>query len=468
MPRLSLPEPDINIYKDGFDKHKALLDRSQQGQHLSHLVETLDDPTTIAVDGAWGAGKSHFLKCWVGQHLRDNADTEVLYFDAFAHDYLDDPLVALTGALAARIEDPASKTTPKMGQKVGETIKKVAPFVGRTALRLGISLATAGIVNRADEALESILGTDEEAEGDAKNLAQAGAGSLSADAEKAIKDFWQAEAGKRAAMEAFHTALKTLTEPDESGKPTRRLVIVVDELDRCRPDYALNLLEIIKHFFPVNGVTFVLGTNLRAMQNHVIARYGAGVDAAIYLQKFVSFSMRLSDGVNGSNLVAYFDKLIAILGCVGGYAEVSKGYIKHLRGNSDITLRGLQSLARLCILTPEPQGQFNAERYKFTLITGLLYLQAMNPDVIDKMRKKNLEWKDISDHLRPYDLLSRDVYEREISEAWLLCFQDQKSPGFWINHLGDDVDIITKSYGPDTPRQLYERYVGSISLDLIS
>lgn len=60
MARLTIPEPNIDIYKNGFGKHKILLDRSQQGEHLSHIVETLDDPNTIAVDGAWGLEKAIF------------------------------------------------------------------------------------------------------------------------------------------------------------------------------------------------------------------------------------------------------------------------------------------------------------------------------------------------------------------------------------------------------------------------
>lgn len=131
MPRLSLPEPKIDIYADGFEKHKALLDRSAEGAQLSHLVSVVDDPVTIAVDGAWGAGKSHFLKCWVGEHLKTAPRTEMVYFDAFRHDYLDDPLVALSGALVERFEDPTSKTAPAANAKFAKGLRKAAPKLGR-------------------------------------------------------------------------------------------------------------------------------------------------------------------------------------------------------------------------------------------------------------------------------------------------------------------------------------------------
>ncbi|MGB4788611.1 MAG: P-loop NTPase fold protein, partial [Lentibacter algarum] len=132
LPRFTLPEEEIDIYKDGFETHKNLLDRSEEGRRLSHLVTTIDDPVTIAVDGAWGAGKTHFLKCWVGQHLKDTIgkkETEVLYFDAFAHDYLSDPLVALSGALIERLGSSNTSMAISLGEKAVLGLKSVVPFL---------------------------------------------------------------------------------------------------------------------------------------------------------------------------------------------------------------------------------------------------------------------------------------------------------------------------------------------------
>ena len=95
--------------------------------------------------------------------------------------------------------------------------------------------------------------------------------------DKDAKQFWDVHHAKIAAMDAFRLTLEELTKPDDA-KPIK-LVIMVDELDRCRPDYALSLLEIIKHFFNVEGVHFVLGVNLSELQNIVRARYGSNIKA---------------------------------------------------------------------------------------------------------------------------------------------------------------------------------------------
>lgn len=83
------------------------------------------------------------------------------------------------------------------------------------------------------------------------------------------------------------------------------IVIVIDELDRCRPDYALAVLEVIKHFFAVPKVHFILGINGEALESSVRARYGVDVDAESYLRKFInaSFSLPRAIGHRGSNKI---------------------------------------------------------------------------------------------------------------------------------------------------------------------
>jgi predicted AAA+ superfamily ATPase len=111
-----VPVPDITLYEDGFKKFD-LLDRGEKGKQLSELVERIDDPLVIAIDGPWGSGKSFFLKCWVGAHSVENeGSAKTVYFDAFENDFLDDPLLSLTSAI-----------TDRMGQNgnVGEGWAKV-------------------------------------------------------------------------------------------------------------------------------------------------------------------------------------------------------------------------------------------------------------------------------------------------------------------------------------------------------
>jgi predicted KAP-like P-loop ATPase len=71
---------------------------------------------------------------------------------------------------------------------------------------------------------------------------------------------------------------------EESGKFNGKTVYMfIDELDRCKPPYAIELLETLKHLFSVNGLVFVLAANYQQLEQCVAATYGYGVDRHRYL-----------------------------------------------------------------------------------------------------------------------------------------------------------------------------------------
>lgn len=93
--RLHPVQKEVALYNEGFGKDD-LLQRKSAGERISELLERIEDPMVLAVDGAWGSGKSYFLKRWVGAHTVENGGTATtVYFDAFANDFLDAPLIAM-------------------------------------------------------------------------------------------------------------------------------------------------------------------------------------------------------------------------------------------------------------------------------------------------------------------------------------------------------------------------------------
>ena len=92
----------------------------------------------------------------------------------------------------------------------------------------------------------------------------------------------------KSSLEAFKKSLSEL-----SSGSDRPIVIFLDELDRCRPDFAIRTIERVKHFFDAPGVVFVLLLNQRQLAAAVEGLYGAKVDAAAYLSKFIPISLTL-------------------------------------------------------------------------------------------------------------------------------------------------------------------------------
>lgn len=70
-----------------------------------------------------------------------------------------------------------------------------------------------------------------------------------------------------------------------------RLVVFIDELDRCRPDYAVNLLERIKHYFSNKNVTYVFSVNIDELQHTIKRFYGEGFSSTEYLDRFFDLTI---------------------------------------------------------------------------------------------------------------------------------------------------------------------------------
>lgn len=371
--KVFVPEPVIDLYKDGFAEHD-LLDRAATGKQLSELVEKFQDPIVIALDGAWGSGKSFFLKCWAGEHTKKyGGATKVIYFDAFKHDFLDDPLVALTGVLSDHFEADS-----KSGKALA-TAKKAVAKLWRPAVRIAAGIATAG----ASDAINAV--------------ASAALSSGAAEITNASDDFWKKENGRRAAMEEFRKALKQLTTPENSDDP-QKIVIIIDELDRCRPDYALSLLEIIKHFFTVDYVHFVLGVNLKELQNSVKARYGQGVNAEKYLQKFVPLRIVLPIIIGTHEQIRisliYFDKMVEEMGLPQYLCELVRIYLRYLSPSIQPSIREIQSLLTAIALSLSKIDRLNPAYQCVT--AGLMVMRIVAPEVYNQALENKLGMNDFN------------------------------------------------------------------------
>lgn len=83
--------------------------------------------------------------------------------------------------------------------------------------------------------------------------------------------------------------IQLITNEGETGP----LYFFVDELDRCDPEYAIKLLESVKHFFDVDGIVFVLSVDRKKLGSMVRVRYGEGFDENGYLKRFVDVDYQI-------------------------------------------------------------------------------------------------------------------------------------------------------------------------------
>ena len=112
-------------------------------------------------------------------------------------------------------------------------------------------------------------------------------------ADSYIDDRVAAYRDARKSVEEFRSALREMAQSVSADPEHPLLVVMIDELDRCRPSYSVELLEVAKHLFSVDGVLFVIAVNRAQLAHSIHALYGTGFDARGYLGRFFDVDFRL-------------------------------------------------------------------------------------------------------------------------------------------------------------------------------
>lgn len=258
------------------------------------IIKLLDSPIDVSpliIDGKWGTGKTEF--CFKLKNLieSDNSNNyKVGYINAFQADHANEPLLTLIAEVASFYEEDDEKRK--------SFIKNAIPYL-RLVSGIGIKAAVGFVFGRyaADIPENWEKGVEKITEGSEALVDQT--------LESLIKD--QVEAEKN--LSALRTALTDIA----SSHP---VILLIDELDRCRPDFAIMMLETIKHVFDVDNVQIVLVTNAEQLKATIKHSYGSETNSEDYLYKFFKYQINLptstkdEEGKPLENNVTYFKTVI--------------------------------------------------------------------------------------------------------------------------------------------------------------
>lgn len=257
-------DPDTASYDGLLDERKQFI------QHLSAMVKNTCGPYVMGLTSPWGSGKSYFLHTWQKQLEDDTAFC--VYFNAWERDYSGDPLANLIAVVDeyVNLEKNSKKTFIDQAK---DLMSKMITYVP-SLLKMGIAASTAtghSVVGSGLKAIDSVACDI------VKNLQITN--NISCDFKHQLEKFAQIIRG-----EVFDYPL----------------VIIVDELDRCRPDYAIELLERIKHLFNVKNVVFLIAVDGMQLLQQVEHNFGLksspeeGTDTRLnYLGKFFDIFFEL-------------------------------------------------------------------------------------------------------------------------------------------------------------------------------
>ena len=349
--------PPDNPFK--FDK----LERQNIATVLTTFLHSIEGPCVLAVDSEWGNGKTTFIKMW-SQHLR-NEKFPVICFNAWENDFFGDPFAALVSELAGSVK--ADKTAVdkfiKAAKKVPEQITL------RNLLKVGkLLLANLSGSSIHSEALQVFLKAITPPDENERMQSYK-------DAKKFMNEF------KKELQEMANAVLGS-----NEGRP---LVIMIDELDRCRPSYAIELLETAKHLFSANHIIFVLAINRSELSNSIKALYGNDFKANVYLQRFIDVDFRLPF----PSRKKFIDKALLATGISEYFSRTHDTGAKHdlqlindmlqsFFSASELSLRQIeQAINRLGLVL----GSLENNKYSFSLpIVVALILQTIDINLYNK------------------------------------------------------------------------------------
>lgn len=389
---------NINSFENGFDPLDDIFYRKPLYDLIMRFVHgKADDGLVLALDDRWGNGKTTFIKMLVSEiNKNESADVNVIYYDAFENDCHSEPFLSLTSEIYQSIDNKKSKME-KIKAAIVDSGKKVGVNLLKSGASYAVTTLSAGLLNG------SVL----------EGVKDKVSSSLSDPLEKYIEERIQSGRKDKEDITVFKDALKSIY--DNGGKKT---IFIIDELDRARPDFALELLEKVKHIFSVRGFVFLLSLNREQFEKSIEKRYG-NIDSSLYLNKFVDYwfslpKMSSLDKIGGihharSTMVTQIrelDKGVNILSRNGRM----EGVLVHLLEVYGCSLREAEKCCKLIHAIENREGINNFSRETdLALLSLVVFLKVTNPTLLDDIRRRVIDKQEVFKGLGILNASSDDI-----------------------------------------------------------
>lgn len=398
--------PDDNPFKE--DKLK----RRESVEFVANLIERAGKrgPFVLALDAPYGTGKSTFIGML--RAVLSGRNVYSVQFNAWQVDHTEDPLVPLVAVLDKAIRSDI-RAESKLVERFHKVRRTTAMLVKHSVVGAA-KFATAGVpdLNKGAEAIATAL-----------------SGEIAGD----VVDQFQKE---QELAERFRTELaRAVAElPNVDKEPT--LVFVIDELDRCRPDFAISLLERIKHMFDIEKVVFVLAVDKPQLEAATAAVYGERINAAEYLRKFIDMEFGLPRPSN--NLFVHasikklgMDKLFAEMGRDG--VILQGRFITFFTAIADALELSLRTqercLTRAKIVLEQSPRQ---DEFSPVLVALLVVLRATNQQLFSALVQQRVDVEEVLRFFHADKDGQIPVGERVVIEASLAAeIRDHATRDWW-------------------------------------
>lgn len=279
----------------------------------------------LALDGKWGSGKSvhagRMKKCFEDKYADQ---IKCIYWNASAEDYSENPLLSFIAFLYQHIEKGEKKN------------------FGANSIKVLSNGFFSGILNLANQASRKFMSLDVKELSDA---IQSGMKKSEDDSyDSVLTQFTNHLDGIAAESARLKAAEKLLL----SVGGEKELIVIIDELDRCRPDFALKMLESIKHLFATENCKFILVMNKDSMASSVEHLYGLTRDAALhYLNKYINRTFQLPNRYQHGIVSAdcTLDYFLYLVYNDSFNNSLVKELLKRIISTEELTLRDVEKIS---------------------------------------------------------------------------------------------------------------------------
>lgn len=374
---------------------KDYLSRNAYLNNFFHAANSINKNTVLALDGKWGSGKTVFARQLISANKEKQYKSidskalklfkekyDIFYYNAWGND----SLVPLESVLIKLSEDLWGKE-----KAIANKVLKIVKGIANVGLKLGT---------------DGALGVDD----------------FNYFSEKYLDDYVK----KSKRVLGIHEEINAIID-EACEKHKKRLLFIIDDLDRCKPSFAVELLETLKHDFYNSNLVILICANNEQLQHTIKKYYGEDFNGLEYLDRFYDLVFRLPDP-NIDSYVKYYLKVQdtdyihrRVAADIAKYKNMSLRQIKRYFSTLELLADFFEGRS---LEHDEKCGRF----VKYVCIPIALYLRTNNIEDFEKFIHGNGEiiLKDFSKNCPEIG-----IFERELA-------QDNKDVSHYYNEMFDE------------------------------
>lgn len=404
---------------------------------ILEVISIQNSSCTFALNGAWGTGKTFVLNMLMNQLWEYHSDKYIVFhYNCWQYDYYEEPLIAIVAAMLDSVDEENHLLPAHLRDKAKAGMKLAKPVLQK--------IATDFVKNKIGVDLTEVVS-----------------------ATKAYQDALDGEEQKKAAARSFDEfysfkkAIHLAQEEIQKLTKDRTLVVVVDELDRCLPSYAIKVLERLHHLFEgITNTAVLLAIDKCQLDATIKQLFGPNTNTSHYLRKFINLEVQLfTHSVNEHNLRGKYPEFFDSFICHPGLKDFqTETFIASLLSSIPIRLqsqiiRRIDMVNRFLFADKKHDTSFLCCELCWVVFTEIYDCKNQFPLYFDNNPNPELGGFKINNEVVSN---TAPVFKDFFEKYWSRIFIDEKTDG-WGNLINKDVLI-----GKGTMQKLLIYYLSDL------